>query len=73
MILLVSPRDKFVVDRLGAVPDDWEFWVEFCDGELEDCVYVRVPGHDWEDFDSDTLTKDGICQKFQIPLDTAMK
>ena len=63
VILPLSPHDKFVVDRLGQVPDDWEFTVEFDWGELES-FDVKVPGHEWESFDPSTVNRETIDKRF---------
>ena len=66
--LLISSRDKFVVDRLGQVPNDWEFMVVYNWGALEDFL-IKVPGHDWERFDPDTITREKIdARYFSRPL-----
>ena len=60
VILLMSPKDKFIVDRFGEVPSDWEFYANFDWGEL-DFFGVRTPGcDDWKEFDPETVTREEI-------------
>ena len=54
--LEISKRDKFVVNRLGQVPDDWEFCLLFNWGEL-DGFLVTAPGFQWDSFNPDTVTR----------------
>ena len=58
--LLMSPKDKFIVDRFGEVPGDCEFYADFGWGEL-DFFGVRAPGcDDWKEFDPETVTREEI-------------
>lgn len=45
--LYLSPEDKFVVDRLGQVPSDWLFALNYDWGELSE-FSIQVPGYEWE-------------------------
>ena len=60
--LHLSPRDKFVVDRLGEVPDDWEFDVNWDWGVLEE-FSIKVPGFEWEEFDPDSVNREAIEER----------
>ena len=61
--LEISKRDKFVVNRLGQVPDDWEFCLLFNRGELDDFL-VKFPGYDWDSFDPDTVTRKQVDERY---------
>ena len=66
--LLISPRDKFVVDRLGQVPNNWEFMIVYDWGTLGDFL-IKVPDRDWESFDAETITREKIdARYFSRPL-----
>ena len=60
LILNLSPQDKFIVDRLGQVPNDWKFSLEFVDGEMY-ILSIDVPGYEtWESFDPNAVSRELI-------------
>jgi hypothetical protein len=62
--LHLSPQDVFIVDRLGQVPDTWEFNVWWDWGEL-DSIDVKVPGSDdWDCFEPDEFTRQTIEERY---------
>ena len=61
--LYISKRDKFVVNRLGQVPDDWEFCLLFNWGKLDDFL-VTVPGFQWDSFNPDTVTRKQVDERY---------
>ena len=61
--LYISTHDKFVVNRLGQVPDDWEFCLLFNRGELGD-LCLKVPGFQWDSFDPDTVTRKQVDERY---------
>ena len=61
--LEISTHDKFVVNRLGQVPDDWEFCLLFNRGELGD-LCLKVPGFQWDSFDPDTVTRKQVDERY---------
>ena len=64
--LHLSPRDVFVVERLGEVPPDWEFDVSWDWGELDE-ISIKFPDFDeWESFENpSTITRQAVDDAFQ--------
>ena len=60
--LHLSPRDAFVVERLGQVPDSWEIDVWWDWGELEH-INIKVPGYDWDRFNP-TINRQAIDERY---------
>ena len=56
--LEISTHDKFVVNRLGQVPDDWEFCCFSGD------FLVKVPGFKWDSFNPDTVTRKEVDERY---------
>ena len=61
--LYISTHDKFVVNRLGQVPDDWEFCLNFDWGTLENFC-LKVPGFKWDSFNPDTVTRKQVDERY---------
>ena len=61
--LYISTCDKFVVNRLGRVPDDWEFCLNFDWGTLENFC-LKVPGFKWDSFNPDTVTRKQVDERY---------
>ena len=60
----LSPRDAFVVERLGRdVPDSWEFDVWWDWGQL-DHINIKVPGFDWDQFQPADFTRETIEARY---------
>ena len=64
--LHLSPRDVFVVERLGEVPPDWEIDVSWDWGEM-DQISIKFPGVDeWECFyDPSAITRQVVNDAFK--------
>lgn len=64
LILNLSPQDKFIVDHLGQVPNDWKFSLEFVDGEVYN-LSINVPGYEtWESFDPNDVSRELIEKRY---------
>lgn len=61
--LHLSPQDVFVVDRIGQVPDTWEFNVWWGWGQLES-IDIKVPGFDWCDFNPGAFNRQAIEERY---------
>ena len=65
LILNLSSQDKFIVDRLGQVPNDWKFSLEFVDGEVYNLSIGVPPGYEtWESFDPNTVSRELIEKRY---------
>ena len=61
--LYLSPRDAFIVDRIGQVPDSWEFNVWWDWGGL-DSIDIKVPGFDLDRFNPDAFNRQAIEERY---------
>ena len=61
--LNLSPKDKYVVDHLGHVPNDWKFNMEFLWGEMETFA-VKVPGNEWDIFIPSTVSREVMQKRY---------
>ena len=61
--LHLSPRDAFVVEHFGQVPDTFEFNVWWDWGEM-DSIDIKVPGFDWDSFEPDTINRQIIEERY---------
>ena len=61
--LHLFPEDVFVIDRVGQVPDTWEFNVWWDWGEI-DTFDVKVPGRMWDSFDPSTVNRQLIEERY---------
>ena len=64
LILNLSHQDKFIVDRLGHLTNDWKFSLEFVDGEVFD-FSLKAPGYEtWDSFDSNAVSRELIEKRY---------